>query len=370
SGGGNITITDPSMEDLHLTIQALDNDVTLFAQNINVISGSLSYSSDGMLMLLANQQAEITCGYELELMNGGTPVNIQPMNSNTLTYTAANTINITPLFNFNKKQRTIGNKVYEKSNHLGNVLVTLSDRKFPINTGSSWDYYKPNVKSYSDYYPFGSLLPNRHTTQTSSDYDQNNNRVYRYGFNGMERDFEVKNVTGAHYDFGARVYDSRLGRFFTTDPREKEFSYQTPYAFAENNPMYFIDNNGEAAVQPSAKNIALTGAAILKNSSFVLRAATVSMNFRVHNFWQLAHGHSGHFGWSGALGVVGEGVAASVLYKNFLRFPMQGTGRINGTFNNNIFSASGTWDYKVVITGQKEKGNKNVLHDFTFSGYS
>src|SRR5690606_26726442 len=59
SGGGNITITDPSMEDLHLTIQALDNDVTLFAQNINVISGSLSYSSDGMLMLLANQQAEI-----------------------------------------------------------------------------------------------------------------------------------------------------------------------------------------------------------------------------------------------------------------------------------------------------------------------
>ena len=59
-----------------------------------------------------------------------------------------------------QKQRTIGKKVYEESNHLSNVLVTLSDRKFPIQsggTGTAWDFYKPNVLSYSDYYPFGSV---------------------------------------------------------------------------------------------------------------------------------------------------------------------------------------------------------------------
>ncbi|MBL1232872.1 MAG: hypothetical protein COA31_009140 [Flavobacteriales bacterium] len=93
---------------------------------------------------------------------------------------------------------------------------------------------------------FGSLLPNRHTTQTSSDYDQNNNRVYRYGFNGMEKDFEVKNVTGAHYDFGARVYNSRLGKFFSIDPKSREYAYLSPYSFAANNPIYYIDKNGES----------------------------------------------------------------------------------------------------------------------------
>jgi hypothetical protein len=34
---------------------------------------------------------------------------------------------------------------------------------------------------------------------------------YRYGFNGMEKDDEVKNGKGNSYDFGARMYDSRLG---------------------------------------------------------------------------------------------------------------------------------------------------------------
>src|SRR5690606_36422730 len=40
---------------------------------------------------------------------------------------------------------------------------------------------------------------------------------YRYGFNGMEKDNEVKGK-GNSYDFGARMYDSRLGRWLSIDP--------------------------------------------------------------------------------------------------------------------------------------------------------
>ena len=39
---------------------------------------------------------------------------------------------------------------------------------------------------------------------------------YRYGFNGMEKDDEVKG-SGNSYDFGARMYDSRLGRWLSID---------------------------------------------------------------------------------------------------------------------------------------------------------
>ncbi len=39
---------------------------------------------------------------------------------------------------------------------------------------------------------------------------------YRYGFNGKEKDDEVKGE-GNSLDFGARMYDSRLGRFLSID---------------------------------------------------------------------------------------------------------------------------------------------------------
>jgi len=55
-----------------------------------------------------------------------------------------------------------GNKFFELSNHLGNVLATVSDKKFGHNGGSGIvDYYDADVLTASDYYPFGMLMPGR-----------------------------------------------------------------------------------------------------------------------------------------------------------------------------------------------------------------
>src|SRR5690606_993351 len=53
--------------------------------------------------------------------------------------------------------REIGDKRYELSNQLGNVLSVVSDKKIPkLATGtSSLEYFNPDVKAYNDYYPFG-----------------------------------------------------------------------------------------------------------------------------------------------------------------------------------------------------------------------
>ena len=40
---------------------------------------------------------------------------------------------------------------------------------------------------------------------------------YRYGFNGKENDNEVKGE-GNQQDYGARIYDTRLGSFLSIDP--------------------------------------------------------------------------------------------------------------------------------------------------------
>lgn len=72
---------------------------------------------------------------------------------------------------------------------------------------------------------------------------------YRYGFNGYEKDDEVKGL-GNSIDFGARIYDSRIGRFLSLDPRSREFSFMSPYCFAANNPIYFVDKDGKGPLHP------------------------------------------------------------------------------------------------------------------------
>jgi len=71
---------------------------------------------------------------------------------------------------------------------------------------------------------------------------------YRYRFNGMEKDDEIKNVEGSSYDFGARMYDPRIGRWLMSDPLERYFPNMSPYNFAINNPILATDSEGESAI--------------------------------------------------------------------------------------------------------------------------
>ena len=66
---------------------------------------------------------------------------------------------------------------------------------------------------------------------------------YRYGFNGMEKDDELKGE-GNSYDFGARMYDPRIGRWFSIDNLHKKYPDLSPYSFTNNNPVVFVDYDG------------------------------------------------------------------------------------------------------------------------------
>ncbi len=68
--------------------------------------------------------------------------------------------------------------------------------------------------------------------------------AYRYGFNGMEKNDEI-NTQGNSYDFGARIFDARLGRWMTCDPQGSKYPGLSPFHFGYNNPIITIDPNGE-----------------------------------------------------------------------------------------------------------------------------
>jgi RHS repeat-associated protein len=66
---------------------------------------------------------------------------------------------------------------------------------------------------------------------------------YRFGFNGKENDDEVKG-SGNQIDYGMRVHDPRLARFLSVDPLYREFTWNSTYAYAENEPISNIDMDG------------------------------------------------------------------------------------------------------------------------------
>ncbi len=74
-----------------------------------------------------------------------------------------------------------------------------------------------------------------------------NTADYRYGFAGMELDNEIKGE-GNSYDFGARMYDSRVGRWFVADPLEIQYPMYSPYSYAANSPMVVMDSDGESII--------------------------------------------------------------------------------------------------------------------------
>ena len=130
----------------------------------------------------------------------------------------------------------IGKKGYELSNHLGNVLSVISDKAIPHDNGGVVDYFLADIRQAQDFSPFGVLLQNRNLSLSGAN-------PYRYLYQGQEMDDEVKGE-GNSYDFGARMYNCRLGIFLSIDPLANQRAWMSPYNFVQNNPIMRIDPDG------------------------------------------------------------------------------------------------------------------------------
>ena len=128
-------------------------------------------------------------------------------------------------------------KIYELSNHLGNVLTVISDRKIAVvNAGSPTvvDHFSSEILSAHDYYVYHFEMKGR-SVNASNDY--------RYGgSNGQEKDNEIFEgaYTAEHWE-----YDSRIGRRWNRDPIVK--CHESPYTTFANNPILMTDVHGDNA---------------------------------------------------------------------------------------------------------------------------
>ena len=128
---------------------------------------------------------------------------------------------------------TIGHRLYELTDHLGNVTTTLFDRKILIFNINEDTVYMPAVNTYTDYYPFGYPMSWR-------SFDMGG---YRYFFNGQEADNEVFGE-GALAGYEFRQYDTRLGRWWGIDRKAAKYPSLSPYQFCADNPIRMVDVDG------------------------------------------------------------------------------------------------------------------------------
>ncbi|MFD2034506.1 RHS repeat-associated core domain-containing protein [Belliella marina] len=152
------------------------------------------------------------------------------------------------------------------ANEAGYFYIYLSNDS---NTGSEAffdDFTIMTSESYIvqqiDYYPYGMIARNNVRTGDKTTNDLFQGKTY-------------EELT-SWYDFHARQYDAALGRWFGVDPKAGVMPYNSPYVSMMNDPIMFVDPDGEL---PFLAIVAI-GAVVFGTTNVAVQAA----NGEIKNF--------------------------------------------------------------------------------------
>ncbi len=133
------------------------------------------------------------------------------------------------LFNMMYEQRerdAIEYPFYYHSDHLGSTTY-LTDRN-------------GNITQTLAYLPYGEDWVDITAFQPNYNNLFDTTMLGTYSFNSKEKDYE----SGFHY-YEARYYNSELSMWLSTDPMSNKYPSLSPYNYCADNPVKFIDPNGE-----------------------------------------------------------------------------------------------------------------------------
>ena len=110
-------------------------------------------------------------------------------------------------------------------------------------------------KKCLNYYPFGLKHKGYNNVRNGG-----NSSAQKFGFGGKELQDDLVGGSNLNWhDFGARNYDAALGRWMNLDPLAEQMRRHSPYNYAFNNPVYFIDPDGmapQSSMEPTPEEAA------------------------------------------------------------------------------------------------------------------
>jgi RHS repeat-associated protein len=142
--------------------------------------------------------------------------------------------------------------VYNYTDHLGNIRLSYAQDP---------DTQQLKIVEQNHYYPFGLRHTNYSGGKMQVVKEQEFKRMaptpeallsYKYKYNGKEWQDEL----GLNaYDFGARIYMPDIGRWPCIDPQAELLERSSPYVYALNSPLVYVDNDGELPILINGKTM-------------------------------------------------------------------------------------------------------------------
>lgn len=233
--------------------------------------------------------------------------------------------------------------VYEFKDHLGNTRLSYSDANgdgvITVSTNPSTN----EIIEEKNYYAFGLLHKGYNSTNNISN---GNSLAQKYGYNGKELNDDL----GLNWhDYSARNYDAALGRWMNMDPLAEQMRRHSPYNYAFNNPVYFIDPDGMKPKGAYGES---------------LESASVEWSSSDPNDWEYSVTENGTTvsGTRGDNGHLVDAKGDPILLKDGSIINVSGRGQIS-TSNLNNNCCNGSFDTALVFAGGGDLVNQNITFD-------
>ncbi|MCE4065085.1 hypothetical protein LXM63_08255 [Chryseobacterium gleum] len=272
---------------------------------------------------------------------GGTTPPINPVNvSNTILQTAIQSNLNTMQVNNITAPPNYGQNAGYNGNCVNNYTGPKEEQIYwfhPDHLGSS-SYITGidgEVTQNIEYFPSGEVFVENHNKAS-------NNSPYK--FNAKELDGE----TGYYY-YGARYYNPRVSLWLNVDPLAEKFPSWSPYAYAFNNPVRFIDPDGKAPIPFDiiTKILSKSVKTYSSGTQYVTRDVSMTMTLLIYNpeglnLSQAGFKSQGVIGWNEFKGQASRSLAKGKIQQD-----------------DNIKNLSIV--YKVITDADDIKGTANVM---------